>query len=280
MVVYPRFDPAEYISGVTKFRANILGGAPQLFIPIINLPNFEDIDFSSVKVAVSGAAPLPLTVLEKMVDAFDGPVCEAYGLTETTMLACCTPPFKEAVRQGSVGVPVFDTEVKLVDPSTGEDLPEGAEGEICIRGPQVMAGYWNRPEATAEVLTPDGWLLTGDIGRFDEDGYLYITDRKKDLILYKGYNVYPRELEEMVFTHPAVEQCAVVGRPDPETGEQPVAFVQLKAGREATAEEIADHVNAQVAPYKKLRDVLFVDAVPVSPAGKVLRRELRDSLNP
>ena len=140
-----------------------------------------------------------------------------------------------------------------------------------------MKGYWNNPEETAEVLK-NGWLYSGDIGKEDEDGYFYITDRKKDMIIYKGYNVYPRELEETIFTHPAVEQCAVVGKDDLEVGEKPIAFVKLKQGAEATAEEIIEHTNSQVAAYKKIREVKFLEAIPVSPAGKVLKRELRKML--
>jgi len=277
MVVYPRFDPAEYLGGVAKYGATALGGAPQLYIPLINLPDFESYDLSRIKLAVSGAAPLALPVLDKMLKAFSGVVCEAYGLTECTMAATANPPSRDGFKQGSVGLPLFDTECKVIDVATGQDLPPGAEGEICIKGPQVMVGYWNRPEATAEVLK-DGWLLTGDIGREDEDGYFYITDRKKDMIIYKGYNVYPREIEEVIFEHPAVQQCAVVGKPDLDAGEYPVAFVELKKGVEATGEEIKEFVNRQVAPYKKIRELRFLEAIPVSPAGKVLRKELRNML--
>ena len=275
MVVFPRFDAQEYLGGVTKYGADLIGGAPQLYIPLINLPDFDSYDLSGIKLASSGAAPLALPVLEKMLRAFPGVVMEAYGMTECTMGACVNPPRRDAIRVGSVGLPVFDTEVKVIDLVTGEDLPPGSEGELCIKGPQVMQGYWNRPEATAEVLK-DGWLLTGDIGQEDEDGYFYITDRKKDIIIYKGYNVYPRELEEVIFEHPAVQQCAVVGKPDPDTGEFPVAFVELRPGTEATEAEIMEHVNSQVAPYKKIRELHLVDVVPVSAAGKVLRREMKE----
>lgn len=278
MVVFPRFDPLEYIAAVKKFSATTLGGAPQLYVPLVNMPGFEKYDLSGVKLIASGAAPLPMTVLDAMKKSFTSSVViEAYGLTECAMGATCNPPIPEKTRAGSVGLPVFDTECKVVDPATGEDLPPGQEGEICVRGPQVMVGYWNRPEATAEVLK-DGWLYTGDIGREDADGYFYITDRKKDLILYKGYNVYPREIEEVLFTHPSVEMCGVVGKQDEKAGELPVAFVQLKSGTQATADELIEYVNAKVAAYKKLREVFFTDMVPVSPAGKVLKRELRDQL--
>jgi long-chain acyl-CoA synthetase len=278
MVVFPRFDPREYINAVAKYNATILGGAPQLFIPLVNLPDFKSYDLSGIKVAGSGAAPLAMTVLEQMLEAFSGIVCEAYGLTECTMGATANPPERASIRPGSVGIPVFDTECKVVDLTTGQDLPPGSEGEICVKGPQVMVGYWNKPEETSNVLK-DGWLHTGDIGREDEDGFFFITDRKKDMIIYKGYNVYPREIEEVIFEHPAVQQCAVVGKPEVEVGEAPVAFVELRKGERATREEIMEHTNSKIAHYKKLRDVIFVDAIPVSAAGKVLKKELRGHLN-
>ncbi len=276
MVVFPRFEPKEYLDAVVKYRATILGGAPQLYIPLINHPDFDSYDLSSIKIAASGAAPLAMPVLEKMLDAFSGArVQEGYGLTECSMGATANPPDRNAIRPGSVGLPVYDTELKVIDTVTGEDLPAGSEGEICIRGPQVMQGYWNKPEASAEVLK-DGWLLTGDIGREDEDGFFYITDRKKDMIIYKGYNVYPRELEEVIFEHPAIQQCAVVGRPDLDVGEAPVAFIELKKGAKADQDEIMEFTNSKVAHYKKLRDVIFLEQVPVSGAGKVLKKELRE----
>jgi len=277
MVVFPRFESKEYLDAIPKYNATVVGGAPQLFIPLVNHPDFDAYDLSGIKLASSGAAPLALPVLDKMLDAFSGVVCEAYGLTECSMGATANPPARSNIRQGSVGIPVFDTECKVVDLGTGKDLPPGKEGEICIKGPQVMQGYWNKPQETAEVLKDD-WLSTGDIGKMDEDGYFYITDRKKDMIIYKGYNVYPRELEEAIFTHPAVEQCAVVGKPDLDVGEAPVAFVQLRQGAEATAEEVMEHTNPQIAAYKKIREVRFLDAIPVSPAGKILKRKLREML--
>ena len=278
MVVFPRFEPKEYLDAVAKYKATMLGGAPQLFIPLINLPDFDSYDLSGIKIAASGAAPLAMSVLDKMLDAFSGGVVqEGYGLTECSMGATANPPDRNTIRPGSVGLPVFDTECKAIDPVTGEDLPPGSEGELCIRGPQVMMGYWNQREETADVLK-DGWLLTGDIGREDEDGYFYITDRKKDMVIYKGYNVYPRELEEVIFEHPAVQQCAVVGKADLDTGEIPVAFVELKEGAQATREEILEHTNSQIAHYKKIRDVIFMETIPVSAAGKVLKKQLREQL--
>jgi len=277
MVVFPRFDPQEYLTGIQKYKATVLGGAPQLFIPLVNLTGFEDCDLSEVKIVSSGAAPLALPVLDKMLKAFSGTVCEAYGMTECTMGATANPPDRKDIRQGSVGVPVYDTECKVVDLLTGEDLPAGEKGEICIKGPQVMRGYWNKPEETDLVLK-DGWLHSGDIGHMDEDGYFYITDRQKDMIIYKGYNVYPRELEEVLFTHPDVAQCAVIGRTEMEVGEAPVAFVQLMPDAKAREEQLMEFVNSQVAAYKKIREIRFLEAIPVSAAGKVLKRELREML--
>jgi len=278
MVVFPRFDPTEYLEAALKYKATVLGGAPQLYIPLLNLPEFGKYDLSGIKLAASGAAPLPMPVLEKMLDVFKGVVCEGYGLTECTMGATANPPDRSKIRPGSVGFPVFDTECKVVDLTTGKDLPPGEEGEICIKGPQVMQGYWNRPDETAEVLKNE-WLQTGDIGREDEYGYFYITDRKKDMIIYKGYNVYPREIEEVLIRHSGVEQCAVLGKAEIEVGEAPVAFVQVLKGAEVTREELLNHTNSQVAAYKKLRDIIFIDAIPVSPAGKILKRELRKMLD-
>ncbi len=278
MVVFPRFNAEEYVGAVSKYRATVLGGAPQLYIPMINLPNLDSYDLSTVKTATSGAAPLPVAVMERLLDVFpQGYVSEAYGLTECTMGATSNPHGRGNAKIGSVGLPVFDTELKVIDLKTGEVLSSGKEGEVLIKGPQVMKGYYNKPEATAAVLE-DGWLHTGDIGKLDDDGFLYITDRLKDMIIYKGYNVYPRELEEVLFQHSAVEQCAVLGKPDAERGEVPVAFVKLVGGAEATAEELSEYANSRLAAYKKIREVIFVDEIPVSGAGKVLKRELRESL--
>ncbi len=276
MILFPRFDPGPFIRAVEKYRAEVIG-APQLFIPLIQHPDFRRTDLSSIRTVISGAAPLPEEVMRRLMEAFPGVVTEGYGMTEVTLVATANPASRAAVKLGSVGIPIIDTEVRVVDAATGAPVARGETGELCVRGPQCMQGYWNRPEETAAVFI-DGWMHTGDIGREDEEGYFYITDRKKDMILYKGYNVYPRELEELLFTHPAVLQCAVVGKPDERGGEIPVAFVQLSPDRAATPEEILGFVNRQVAAYKQIRELVLVDALPVSPAGKVLKRELRERL--
>jgi long-chain acyl-CoA synthetase len=275
MVVFPRFDPGQYLQAIEKYEAHSIGGAPQLFIPLVNHPDFKKYDLSTIRIAASGAAPLPVPVLEQMLKSFPGVITEGYGLTECTMCSNLSPPTREGLKPGSVGLPISDTEVKIVDLDTGtKELSPGEVGEVCIRGPQVMQGYWNKPEETRMVLR-DGWLYTGDIGRQDDDGYFYIVDRKKDMLIYKGYNVYPRDLEELMAKHPAVQQCAVVGRPDPGAGEVPVAFIVLKQGAQATAEQLMDYCAQNVSAYKKIRQIIFKNQLPVSGAGKVLKTELR-----
>lgn len=221
-----------------------MNGAPPVYRQIFNHPGFKGDELKSIKWAVSGAAPLPVSLIERMLEHIPGVITEGYGLSECSSAATINPPDREGARPGSIGLPIFDTELKVVDPLSGETRQPGQEGEVCIKGPQVMQGYWQNPRATAEVLK-DGWLHTGDIGREDEQGYSYITDRMKDMILYKGYNVYPRDLEEVLHRHRTVELCAVVGRPDPDSGERVVAFVQPKAGQKPDPAELMKFVNGQ-----------------------------------
>jgi long-chain acyl-CoA synthetase len=276
MVVFPRFDPNEFLLAINKYRATIFGGAPQLFVPLVESPLFEQLDMSGIKLVVSGAAPIPNHLLESMLQNIPGVVCEAYGLSECTMGCSANPTTREGFKLGSVGLPMQDTEIVIMDPEKGEEeMPVGEIGEVCIRGPQVMLGYWNKPEETSLVLR-NGWLYTGDIGKYDEDGYLYIVDRKKDMLIYKGYNVYPRDLEEVLDAHPAVAQSAVVGKKDEKHGEMPVAFVELVTGQELSEEQLLEYANDKLAKYKKIRLLKIVESLPVSGAGKVLRRELRE----
>lgn len=278
MIVFPRFDPGQYLQAIQKYEVHAIGGAPQLFIPLINHPDFKKYDFSSLRLVASGAAPLPTPVMQKMQENFPGVVTEGYGLTEVTMASNLNPPCRDKVKVGSVGIPLADTEIKIVDLESGEkEFPPGEIGEICIKGPQVMQGYWRKPEETKMVLR-NGWVYTGDIGREDKDGYFYIVDRKKDMIIYKGYNVYPRELEEVMAEHPAVQQCAVLGKPDISAGEIPVAFIVLKEGQEVTEEELLAYCAKNVSPYKKIRQIIFKKQLPVSGAGKILKTELRKEI--
>jgi long-chain acyl-CoA synthetase len=278
-VIHMRFDPVAYVEDAVKHKVTSIGGAPPVFVALLQVPGIEDADLSSVRGIASGAAPLPVPLIERLKQLLPNAVIgEGYGLTEVTMQATGNPSFRSGVRKaGTVGVPIFDTEITIRPLGGGDPLPAGERGEVCIRGPQVMRGYAHRPEATAESIDADGWFHSGDVGILDEDGYLSIVDRTKDMLLYKGYNVFPRELEEILFGVPGVAGAAVVGRPDEEAGELPIAYVVRKgdeAGAALTAESVMAAVNDKVTPYKRLRDVVFIDTIPVSAAGKVLKREL------
>ncbi len=278
-VLHDRLDPAAYLADAERLRVTSMGGAPALFAALLACPDIHTRDLSSVLLISSGAAPMPLETIERLRAIVpDAVIAEGYGLTEVTMGATMGPVHRCGTRKvGSVGLPLFDTEVKVVPVEGGDPLPPGERGEVCVRGPQVMPGYHGKPEATAEVLV-DGWLHTGDIGVLAEDGQLSIVDRKKDMLLYKGYNVYPRELEELLAAHPDVLGAAVVGKPDPMAGELPVAFV-VPRGPGVVAAEVMAAVNEQVVAYKRLRELRLVELIPVSAAGKILKRELRDQLS-
>jgi long-chain acyl-CoA synthetase len=278
-VIHMRFDPVRYVEDAVRYRVTTIGGAPPVFVALLQVPGIDEADLSSVRNVSSGAAPLPVPLIRRLQALLpDAVIGEGYGLTEVTMQATGNPVFRSGTRKaGTVGVPIFDTEISIQPLGGGSPLPPGERGEVCIRGPQVMRGYAHRPEATAEAIDADGWFHTGDVGVLDEDGYLAIVDRTKDMLLYKGYNVFPRELEEVLFGVPGVAGAAVVGRPDEEAGELPVAYVVRgadDAGAALTAESVMAVVNERVTPYKRLRDVVFIDAIPVSAAGKVLKRQL------
>ena len=278
-VIHMRFDPVRYVEDAVRYRVSSIGGAPPVFVALLQVPGIADADLSSVRGVSSGAAPLPVSLIERLKALLpDATIGEGYGLTEVTMMATGNPSFRSGTRKpGTVGLPIFDTEISIRPLGGGDPLPAGERGEVCIRGPQVMRGYAHRPEATAESIDADGWFHSGDVGVLDEDGYLAIVDRTKDMLLYNGYNVFPRELEEHLFGVPGIAGAAVVGRPDEAAGELPVAYVVRKAdddGAALTAESVMAAVNGKVTPYKRLRDVVFIDAIPVSAAGKVLKREL------
>ncbi|RJP27810.1 MAG: acyl-CoA synthetase [Actinobacteria bacterium] len=276
MIVSHRFDPEQYLRSIGKYGATGFGGAPQLFVPLVDHPLFGKADMSNIRLVVSGAAPMPVHLLERVLEKIPGVVCEGYGLTECTMGCTANPPARERIRLGSVGLPLADTEIKIVDLEAGDvEMPLGEAGEVCIRGPQVMKGYWKDPEETARVLR-GGWLHTGDIGRFDADGYLYIVDRKKEMLIYKGYNVYPRELEEVINGHPAVSRSVVVGKRDERYGELPVAFVELLPGATAGEEELREYANLRLARYKRIRILRIVDDLTNDMEGGLAYKELRE----
>jgi long-chain acyl-CoA synthetase len=278
MVLLPRFDPAKALESIQRHKVTVFCGSPIMYQTLLANPELSKYNLTSIRVCISGASPLPPQVQKQFMQVTGGFLAEGYGLTEAAPVTHCSPVDRtmRTVKIGSIGLPLPDTDAKIVDAETGEKtLAPGETGELAVKGPQVMKGYWKKPEETALVLR-GGWLLTGDIAKMDANGYFYITDRKKDLIKYKDYSVYPREIEDVLYEHPAVKLCAVVGKPDPAAGEIPKAFVVLKEGAAASEREITTFVNEKVAPYKAVREVEFRKDLPISSAGKVLRRTLRD----
>jgi long-chain acyl-CoA synthetase len=276
MIIIPNPRPVDIVmEAIHNEKATVFPGVPAIYIGIINHKNVEQYNLRSVKACISGSAALPMEVQEKFGEITGGRLVEGYGLTEAAPVTHCNPVYGTR-KSGSIGVPMPDVEVKVLDLETDEPLGWGAEkeGELVLRGPQIMRGYWNRPDETEKVLTPDGWLRTGDIVRTDKDGYFYVVDRKKDLIIASGYNIVPREVEEVLFMHPAVMEAAVAGIPDPYRGETVKAFVVLKPGVECTTAEIRDFCKANLAPYKVPTKVEFISELPKTQVGKVLRRVL------
>ncbi len=275
MVLLPRFEVHDTLKAVQKHRPNLFPGAPRIYVAINNSPETKKYDLRSIEACISGSAPLPVEVAEKFESITGGKVVEGYGLTEAAPVTHCNPIFGKR-KIGTVGVPFPDVDAKIVDLETGtRDLGPGEVGEIVVRGPNLMDGYWNRPDETALTLR-NGWLYTGDIGAMDEDGYFTIVDRKKEMIIVSGFNVYPREVEEVLFSHTAVLEGAAIGVPDPERGEVVKAFVVLKPGQTATAEDIVEHCRKSLTGFKVPRAVEFRSELPKSLIGKVLRRQLAE----
>ncbi|MEV0149898.1 MULTISPECIES: AMP-binding protein [unclassified Nonomuraea] len=277
IVLTGRFSPELLLEAVERHRATYVTGSPAMWHALLDSPVLHARDVTSVRVISSGAAPIDPATLRALAAAFPGAmVSEGYGLTEGTCLVAAGPLLRGArSRPGSVGLPMFDTTVE-VRPVTGGATALGANeaGELWVRGPQVTAGYLNQPEATAEQFA-GGWLRTGDIGHLDEEGFVFIADRAKDMLIYKGYNVYPRELEDVLHGHPGVARAAVVARSVPRVGQEPVAFVVPRPGVAVDPGEVMAFVAERVLPYKRIRAVHVVDALPTSAAGKILKAELR-----
>ena len=276
MVLHPNPREIEAIMKlITKTKPTIFPGVPTMYVAIVNHPKVSKYDLKSVKACIAGAAPLPPEVRKKFESITGGKLVEGYGLTEASPVTHANPIF--GLYKEGIGIPLPDTDAKVVDLETGtRDLPVGESGELAIKGPQVMKGYWNKPDETAHVMTRDGWLLTGDIAVMDPDGYFRIVDRKKDMILCSGYNVYPREVEDVLFTHPAVKEAAVIGVPDPYRGETVKAFLVLKDGAAATKEDVVAFCKERLAPFKVPKQIDFVKELPKTMVGKVLRRKLRE----
>jgi len=278
MVMLPRPEPLEVLKAIQNQKVTVYCGAPTLYSMLIDHPDIKKYNLKTVKFCISGSAPLPPEVQKRFMELTGGVLVEGYGLTESSPVTHSNPLDKtlKTVKIGSIGLPWPDTDAKIVDVQIGtKELATNQDGELIIKGPQIMKGYWNLPDETKDVLR-NGWLYTGDIAKMDQEGYFYITDRKKDLIKYKGYSVYPREIEDVLYEHSAVKLCAVIGKPDKTAGEIPKAFIVLKEGASATEDEIKKFVNAKVAPYKAIREIEIRKELPMTAVGKVLRRTLRD----
>jgi long-chain acyl-CoA synthetase len=246
-------------------------GVPTMYGAMLHAPDREKYDTPSLRVCVSGGSAMPVELLKGFEDAFGCDILEGYGLSETSPTASFNQLGQER-KPGSIGTPVPGVEMKLLD-EDGNEVADGDVGEIVIKGPNVMKGYWNKPDATEEAIV-DGWFHSGDLAKRDEDGYYFIVDRKKELIVRGGYNVYPREIEEVLYEHPAVREAAVIGIPDDQMGEEVGAAIALKEGEDASEDDIRAFVKEQVAGYKYPRRVWFVDELPKGPTGKILKREI------
>ncbi|MCX7752996.1 MAG: 4-coumarate--CoA ligase family protein [Blastocatellia bacterium] len=272
IVTMPRFELEVFLQTLQDYGVTRAYLVPPIILALAKHPVVDRYDLSKLRVIMSGAAPLGESVARACAERLGCLVLQGYGLTEASPVTHANPEDPARVKLASIGPPIPNTECQIVDPETGTPLGVGQLGELWIRGPQVMKGYWKRPEETARTITADGWLRTGDIGYVDEDGYFYVVDRIKELIKYKGLQIAPAELEAVLLSHPAVADAAVIPSPDEEAGEVPKAFIVLKA--EASAEELMAYVAERVAPYKKIRRVEFVEQIPRSASGKILRRVL------
>jgi long-chain acyl-CoA synthetase len=271
LTLVARFVPGKVVEVLARDRVTVLEAVPTMYVALLGTDR-DGHDLSALRVCVSGGAALPVEVMRGFERAFGCVILEGYGLSETSPVASFNHPDRKP-KPGSIGTPIRGVEMRAVD-EWGKDVPVGEVGEIAIRGHNVMKGYWRRAEATAEAI-PDGWFRSGDLARVDDDGYFFIVDRRKDLIIRGGYNVYPREIEEVLYEHPAVAEAAVIGVPDGSLGEEVGAAVVLKPGETATAQEIQEYVKGQVAAYKYPRRVWLLAALPKGPTGKILKREIR-----
>ena len=277
LTLLPRFDPAKALEIIERDAVTIFEGVPTMYAAMLHHPQADPAMTATLRVCVSGGASLPVEILRGFEEKFGCIILEGYGLSETSPVASFNHPDRER-KPGSIGTPIEGVQMRLID-DAGQPVPDGEIGEIAIKGHNVMKGYWNKPEATAEAMTGEGeagggWFRTGDMAKVDSDGYYYIVDRKKDLIIRGGYNVYPREIEEVLHEHPAVAEVAVIGLSHGELGEEVGAAVALKPGASATPEELRAFARDKVAAYKYPRRVWLVDALPKGPTGKILRREV------
>jgi len=273
LIINPRDFPA-FLAEMKKYPFTFLSGVNTLFNALLNTPGFEKLDFRALKITLAGGMAVQASVARRWKEVTGKVLTQAWGLTETSPAACINPPSDEF--NGSIGLPIPSTDIAIKD-DVGKDLDVGQIGEICVRGPQVMRGYWNRPEETAKVMLPDGYLRTGDVGRMDARGFVYIEDRKKDMILVSGFNVYPNEVEAVAVTHPGILEAAAVAQPDEHSGEVVALFV-VRKDPGLTARGVIDHCRQSLAAYKVPKHVYFKADLPKSNVGKILRKALREEL--
>jgi long-chain acyl-CoA synthetase len=271
LTLIPRFDPDHALEIFERDRVTIFEGVPTMYVAMLHSDKADDADVSSLRLCVSGGSAMPGEVLRSFEEKFGCKILEGYGLSETSPVASFNHPDRER-KVGSIGTPIAGVEMKVVDEDDNE-VEGGEVGEIVIKGPNVMKGYWGKPEETEKAIK-DGWFHTGDMAKIDDEGYFFIVDRKKEMILRGGYNVYPREIEEVLYEHPAIAEAAVVGVPDDKMGEEVGAAIVLKKGEDASADDIRSFVKEQVANYKYPRKIWFVDELPKGPTGKILKREV------
>jgi len=271
LTLIPRFDPDKALEIIQRDKVTIFEGVPTMYTAMLNSEKKDEVDLSSLRLCVSGGSAMPGEVMRAFEQQFGCKVLEGYGLSETSPVASFNHPDRQR-KEGSIGTPIEGVAMRVVD-EDGNEVPQGDVGEIAIRGHNVMKGYWKRPDATEEAIV-DGWFHTGDMAYVDEDGFFFIVDRKKDMINRGGYNVYPREIEEVLYEHEGVAECAVLGVPDERMGEEVGAAVVLKSGREASEGDLREFVKERVAGYKYPRKIWFVDELPKGPTGKILKREV------
>lgn len=272
MILLPKFDPETVLKTIQKMKPTLFPGAPTMYIGLLNHPNLKKYDLSSIRACISGSAPLPVEIQEQFEKITNGSLVEGYGLTESSPVTHANFLWGERVN-GSIGVPWPDTEAMIVEEGTLNEVPLGEVGEIAVRGPQIMKGYWNREEET-EATLKDGWLLTSDMGRMDEDGYFYVVDRKKDMIIAGGFNIYPREVEEILYEHSGIQEAAVIGVPDEYRGETVKAVIVPKSGHKLNKEELNKYARENLAAYKVPRIYEFREELPKTIIGKILKRQL------
>ncbi len=277
LVLHPRFDPAAAVRDIVERKITVYMGVPTMHVAILSVPGLEKMDFSSLRLCASGGAPLPVAVQERFESVVGCKLTEGWGMTETAPIGTFTPRQGQRKR-GSCGVPYPGTEMKFIDVANPErEVALGERGEICVKGPNVMKGYWKQPEATANAMTADGYFRTGDIGYMDEDGYVYIVDRTKDMLLCGGFNVYPRNIEEAMYQHPSVAEVSVIGVPDEYRGETPKAFIKLKAGAApVTLEEMKAFLKDRLGKHEMIGSMEIRDELPKTAVGKISKKDLRE----